>query len=108
MRGEGVLRLLEGVFLHLDRLTARALPEELSPFAQSGAIANTTFLIALVSGAFYGIIFLRPCHPNPSISEESLRSVLPKLDGLNAPFLVVAHRLENRLRLRIRENLTLR
>lgn len=63
---------------------------------------------ALVSGAFYGIIYLRPCHPNPSISEESLRSVLPKLDGLNAPFLVVAHRLENRLRLRIRENLTLR
>jgi hypothetical protein len=43
-----------------------------------------------------------------SYAQESLRSVLPKLDGLNAPFLVVAHRLENRLRLRIRENLTLR
>jgi predicted nuclease of predicted toxin-antitoxin system len=63
---------------------------------------------ALVSGAFYGIIYLRPCHPDASVSEESLRSVLPRLDGLNPPFLVVAHRLENRLRLRIRENLTLR
>lgn len=63
---------------------------------------------ALVSGAFYGIIYLRPCHPDGGVSEESLRSILPKLNGLNAPFLVVAHRLDNRLRLRIRENLTVR
>ena len=39
VRGAGILRRGERAFLVLDRLLARALPEEWNPFLQTGAIA---------------------------------------------------------------------
>src|SRR5262245_31016682 len=50
VRGERLWRLCESGFLWLERLIARAVPEELNPLGESGAIANTTFLVALGSG----------------------------------------------------------
>jgi coenzyme F420-reducing hydrogenase delta subunit/NAD-dependent dihydropyrimidine dehydrogenase PreA subunit len=50
VRGESILRAADSVFVRLDAWIGRALPEELNPLAQTGAIANTTFLVAVVSG----------------------------------------------------------
>lgn len=50
VRGEGLLRRLELLFVRLNRLAASALPDTLNPFAQLGAVANTTLVIALVTG----------------------------------------------------------
>ncbi|NGP88779.1 cytochrome b N-terminal domain-containing protein [Fodinibius halophilus] len=50
VRGESVLRVIDRWFHQLDRLVERYIPQNLNPFTQSGAIANTTFIIALVSG----------------------------------------------------------
>lgn len=51
VRGEGLLRLGERAFLALDRLVARLIPRESwNPFARTGAIAMTTFLVASVTG----------------------------------------------------------
>ncbi len=50
VRAEAILRVLETPFVRLDALIDRLLPEDLNPLAQTGAIANTTFLVALVSG----------------------------------------------------------
>ncbi|MFW6066769.1 MAG: hydrogenase iron-sulfur subunit [Myxococcota bacterium] len=49
-RGRRLLSVLERPFVALDRLLRRVLPERLDPFAQTGAVANTAFLIACVSG----------------------------------------------------------
>lgn len=46
----GLLRAIDGAFGRLDALVAKALPEELNPLAQTGAIANTTFFVAVASG----------------------------------------------------------
>jgi ferredoxin/coenzyme F420-reducing hydrogenase delta subunit len=50
VRGEGFLRRAEAGFQRLDAAVSRWLPEAQNPFAQTGAIANTTFLIACISG----------------------------------------------------------
>ncbi|MFQ5569760.1 MAG: hydrogenase iron-sulfur subunit [Rhodothermales bacterium] len=50
VRGETVLRWFEGFFIRLNGVAQKAMPEALNPFAQMGAVANTTFLIALVTG----------------------------------------------------------
>ncbi len=50
IRGGGALQKLEFVGHALDRRIHRALPPTLNPLAQLGAVANTCFLIALISG----------------------------------------------------------
>ncbi len=50
VRGESLLRPLENFWLWLDRLVERFLPSALNPFGQLGAMANTSLIIALVSG----------------------------------------------------------
>jgi ferredoxin/coenzyme F420-reducing hydrogenase delta subunit len=45
-----VLRAFDALFVRLDAWIDRVLPEELNPLAQTGAIANTTFIAAVVSG----------------------------------------------------------
>ncbi len=49
-RGSGLLELLERPFLALERLVDRAIPARLNPFLQTGAVANWSFLIAVLSG----------------------------------------------------------
>ncbi len=48
--GDGLLRLLERPFVAADRWIDRALPEDLNPLARTGAIANASFAIAVVTG----------------------------------------------------------
>ncbi len=48
--GEPVLRAGDRLFVRADRFVARFLPEHLNPLAQTGAIANTTLIVAIVSG----------------------------------------------------------
>lgn len=50
VRGERILRPLEKLFIRLNTLVGKALPATMNPFAQMGAVANTTFIIALVTG----------------------------------------------------------
>jgi len=50
VRGGGTLQKIEFGGHALDRLIHRFLPPGLNPFSQLGAVANTCFLIALVSG----------------------------------------------------------
>ncbi|MFW5875300.1 MAG: hydrogenase iron-sulfur subunit [Myxococcota bacterium] len=49
-RGAALWDALARPFLALDRFVHRAIPERLNPFAQTGAVANTAFIIACVSG----------------------------------------------------------
>lgn len=50
VRGERLLAGAERGLLRVDRLLHRVLPESLDPLAQTGAIANTTLLVAIASG----------------------------------------------------------
>ncbi|MBK7581439.1 MAG: hydrogenase iron-sulfur subunit [Myxococcales bacterium] len=50
VRGERVLRLPNAAFQHLDALIQRWVPAELNPLTQTGAIANTSLIVAIVSG----------------------------------------------------------
>jgi hypothetical protein len=59
VRGAGILRRGERAFLVLDRLLARALPEEWNPFLQTGAIAITSTIVATVTGIVL-LIWYRP------------------------------------------------
>ena len=71
MRGAAVIAPLERPFLAVDRVLDRALPPALNPFAQTGAIANTSFVIALASG----ILLLFWYVPSVSQAHESLESI---------------------------------
>lgn len=50
VRADALLRRLENLWLHLDRLTERFLAPALNPFGQLGALANTCLIIAIISG----------------------------------------------------------
>lgn len=50
VRGESVLRAAGAVFPRLDQLLARVIRPELNPFVHAGGIANTSLLVACVSG----------------------------------------------------------
>jgi len=50
VRGEVLLRPLESIWIRSAGAVSRAFPKEFNPFAQLGAIANTMFMIALVTG----------------------------------------------------------
>lgn len=69
--GEGLWRLGERAFLALDRLVARGLPAAWSPLAQTGAIANTTFLIAAISG----VVLLVWYSPSVHLAHASLEAM---------------------------------
>lgn len=49
-RGSSVLEKLERPFLALERAVDRYLPGRLNPLAETGAIANVSFIIASISG----------------------------------------------------------
>lgn len=62
VRGERLLRAGDSLFQRLDGWVGRALPEALNPFAQTGAIANTTFIVACVSGVVLLIWYSTSVH----------------------------------------------
>lgn len=59
VRGESILEYIDRWFHRLDLFIERRFPHSLNPFAHSGAIANTTFVIALVSG-FVLLLWYKP------------------------------------------------
>lgn len=50
VRGEPAFRAVDALLQRLDAWTGRVLPPEHNPLVQSGAIATTTFLIAVITG----------------------------------------------------------
>jgi ferredoxin/coenzyme F420-reducing hydrogenase delta subunit len=70
-RGETVLRQVENIFLRLDARLHRYIPESLNPLTHSGAIANTAFLIAAVTG----ILLLIWYSPSVFTAYESLEKI---------------------------------
>ncbi len=72
VRGEGALAALEVPFLSLDRY----LPERMNPFAQTGAIANVTFIIAAITGVLL-LIWYSPSVHQAWPSLEAMRSSFP-------------------------------
>lgn len=48
--GEPLFQRVHSWLQRLDAATSRFLPEEMNPLAQTGAIANVTFIIAIASG----------------------------------------------------------
>jgi ferredoxin len=59
VRGAGLLRALERGVLAFDHALGRALPERLNPFLHTGAVAVTSFLVALVTGVAL-LLWYRP------------------------------------------------
>jgi ferredoxin/coenzyme F420-reducing hydrogenase delta subunit len=78
VRGAAALRRGERVFLALDRLLARALPEPWNPFLQTGAIAITSILVATVTG----IVLLIWYRPSVHQAYASLATLSPLGGGL--------------------------
>jgi ferredoxin/coenzyme F420-reducing hydrogenase delta subunit len=76
-RGAGLLRVLERPFLALDTLVGRALPVERNPFAQTGAIANLTFAVAIVTGILLLFWYV-----------PSVRQAYPSLEAMRASWAV--------------------
>ncbi len=60
--GQAALRPLDAAFQRLDQWVQRWLPSDLNPFAQTGAIANTTFIIAAISGVVLLIWYSTSVH----------------------------------------------
>lgn len=71
VRGEPLLRRLELVFLHLDRLLGRMLPESLNPFLQTGAVATASLLVATATG----IVLLLWYRPSVHAAYESVAAM---------------------------------
>ena len=73
LAGQRLLRRGNALFIQLNQWVKTALPETLNPFAQMGAVANTTFVIALISGILL-LFWYSPSIHYAYDSLESLRS----------------------------------
>ncbi|MBI2390259.1 MAG: hydrogenase iron-sulfur subunit [Deltaproteobacteria bacterium] len=79
LRGDGALAALEVPFLWLDRAIERLVPAKWNPLAQTGAIANVTFLIASISGVLLLIWYRSSVHSAWSSLEAMRGSFLAQL-----------------------------
>src|SRR6185295_6853177 len=70
-RAEGLLRRLENGWLYLDQLIHKCIPSSLNPLDQLGAMANTSLIIAVVSG----IALLIWYSPSVHHAYESLETI---------------------------------
>jgi ferredoxin/coenzyme F420-reducing hydrogenase delta subunit len=70
-RGEGLLRRLENGWLYVDRLIEKFVPPTLNPFSQLGAMANTSLILAVISG----IVLLIWYSPSVHHAYESLEKI---------------------------------
>ena len=71
VRGESFYKKMEHGFLAINRWLGRFLPEDLNPIAQMGAVANTNFVISVISG----ILLLFWYSPSLSGAYSSLESL---------------------------------
>jgi len=79
LRGDGALAAIEVPFLWLDRLIEKAVPAAWNPLAQTGAIANVTFIVACVSGVLLLIWYSASVHTAWSSLEAMRTAFLPQL-----------------------------
>ncbi len=70
-RGERLLDGLNTIFLRINQWVKKGLPGDLNPFAQMGAVANTLFVISLISG----ILLLFWYSPSIHFAYNSLQSL---------------------------------
>ncbi len=70
-RAEALLRRLENGWLYLDRLIHNFIPPALNPLGQLGAMANTSLIIAVISG----IVLLIWYSPSVHHAYESLEAI---------------------------------
>lgn len=70
-RAEDLLRRLENGWLYLDRLIQKFIPPALNPLGQLGAMANTSLIIAVISG----IVLLFWYSPSVHHAYESLETI---------------------------------
>ena len=73
VRAEGLLRAFDATSMRVDSLVDRLLPESVNPLAQTGAIANTTFLVAIASG----IVLLLWYSPSLHLAYDSVSGMAP-------------------------------
>ena len=78
VRGERALRAGERVFLRLDRLLGRTIPDGLNPFLQTGAVALMALAIATVSG----VLLLFWYSPSVHMAYASMADLSPFAGGL--------------------------
>lgn len=59
VRGKWFLDYFDRFFRKLDNLTSHYIPDNYNPFTQAGAVANVSFMVALITG-FILLIWYRP------------------------------------------------
>ncbi len=77
VRGERFLNFLDAIFVRLNSYVRRTIPVQLNPFVQLGAVSNTTFAVALVTG----ILLLFWYSPSVNKAYDSMLAIE------NSPFL---------------------
>ncbi len=79
VRGEAPLAWLERGFLYADRAIERVVPASANPLAHTGAIANVTFAIAVVTGCLLLIWYSSSVHEAHASLEAMRGSFLASL-----------------------------
>ncbi len=79
-RGERLLRWFDAVFVSTRSFAGSAIPAHLNPFAQMGAVANTSFIISLVTGILL-LFWYSPSVVSAYDSVEAMKAS-PYLAGL--------------------------
>lgn len=73
VRADRLLDRAERGVLHVDRLLQKVLPESMDPLAQTGAIANTSLLVAIATGVLL-LLWYSPSVFNAWSSLEAMRA----------------------------------
>ena len=84
--GESVLKILNNIFLNINGVLSRLIPLHVNPFVNAGAIANTSLIIAIISG----ILLLFWYVPSVNYAYESLEAM--KKSPLSAQLFRSIHR----------------
>lgn len=79
LRGDGLFSALETPFLWLDRAIERVVPAAWNPLAQTGAIANVTFIVACVTGVLLLIWYSASVHTAWSSLDAMRATFFPQL-----------------------------
>lgn len=79
LRADGALSALEVPFLWLDRAIESVVPAAWNPLAQTGAIANVTFIVACVSGVLLLVWYSASVHTAWSSLDAMRASFFPQL-----------------------------
>ncbi len=90
-----------GLFRMKDQeILAKALVENRVVIAQDSDFGTLVFRDQF---DFYGIIYLRPGHENPSSHIECFKAILSLEINVEPPFIIVAENLGDNVRIRVRQ-----